>query len=174
MHLFDLPANRPDSVCSRVCAATRSLREPTRFGVRSPGVEPPAFWKRTLGRRRLVWRAKEVPLTSDVLDPEREPEEREPEPEQPETVPEEEPGITAPEPDTLPEEPDITPPDSAGPRIWTTVARSRSVRTRGPETPIDSSQTTLVGAETSFSAPTRSRPRSVDLQAGRQSWPWGA
>jgi hypothetical protein len=80
-------------------------------------VEPPAFWKRTVGRRRLGWRAKEVPLTSDVLDPEREGEEREPEPEQPETVPEEEPGITAPEPDTLPEEPDITPPDSAGERI---------------------------------------------------------
>jgi hypothetical protein len=59
-------------------------------------------------------KAKEIPLTSDVLDPEREREEREPEPE---TVPEEEPGITAPEPETLPEEPDITPPDSAGQRI---------------------------------------------------------
>jgi hypothetical protein len=55
-------------------------------------------------------------LTSNVLDPEREREEREPA-QQPETVPEEEPGITAPEPETLPEEPDITPPDSAGQRI---------------------------------------------------------
>jgi hypothetical protein len=54
-------------------------------------------------------------LTSDVLDPEREREEREPEP--PETAPEDEPGITAPEPETLPEEADITLPDSAGQRI---------------------------------------------------------
>jgi hypothetical protein len=82
-----------------------------------------------MGRRRLVWKSKEVPLASNVLDPEREREEREPEPKQPETVPEEEPGITAPEPETLPEEPDITPPDSAGQRISTTVARSISART---------------------------------------------
>jgi hypothetical protein len=70
--------------------------------------------KRRMGRGPLVSKAKEVPLTSDVLDPEREREEREPEPE---TLPEEEPGITAPEPETFPEEPDITPPDSAGQRI---------------------------------------------------------
>jgi hypothetical protein len=62
-----------------------------------------------------VRKPKEVPLTSDVLDPEREREEREPEP--PETAPEDEPGITAPEPETLPEEADITLPDSAGQRI---------------------------------------------------------
>ena len=83
-----------------------------------PESSPPAV----LGSERLVegvsyGKSKEVPLTGDVLDPEREREEREPKPEQPETVPEEEPGITAPEPETLPEEPDITPPDSAGQRI---------------------------------------------------------
>ena len=70
-----------------------------------------------MGRRCLEWKSKEVPLTSDVLDPEREREEREPEPEQPETVPEDEPGITAPEPETLPDEPDITLPGSAGRRM---------------------------------------------------------
>jgi hypothetical protein len=81
-------------------------------------VEPSrGSWKRTVGRRCLEWKSKEVPLTSDVLDPEREREEREPDPEQPETVPEDEPGITAPEPETLPDEPDITPPDSAGRRM---------------------------------------------------------
>ena len=53
-------------------------------------------------------------MISDVLDPEREREERESEPEQPETAPEEEPGVTAPEPETLPAEPDINLPDSAG------------------------------------------------------------
>ena len=47
-------------------------------------------------------------MSSEVLDPGREGEEREPE--QPDTVPEQEPGITAPEPDTLPEEPDINEP----------------------------------------------------------------
>ena len=92
---------------------------PRDFVCKTSGVEPSrGSWKRTVGRRRLVGKPKEVPLTSNVLDPEREREEREPEPEpkQPETVPEDEPG-TAPEPETLPEEPDITPPDSAGQRI---------------------------------------------------------
>ncbi len=56
-------------------------------------------------------------MSSEVLDPEREGEEREPEPAQPDTAPDEEPGITAPEPDTLPEEPDLNPPDLGGERI---------------------------------------------------------
>ena len=102
-----------DSVCGEFV-----LQRARRNSVcEASGVEPSGgSWERTVGRRRLVWKSKEVPLTSDVLDPEREREERDPEPE-PETVPEEEPGITAPEPDTLPEEPDITPPASAGQRI---------------------------------------------------------
>jgi hypothetical protein len=50
-------------------------------------------------------------MTSEVLDPEREGEERESEPALPDTAPDDEPGITAPEPDTLPEEPDLNPPD---------------------------------------------------------------
>src|SRR6266498_3170425 len=73
-------------------------------------VEPSrGSWRRTVGRRCLEWKSKEVPLTSDVLDPEREREEREPEPEQPETVPEDEPGITAPEPEILPDDGGLQP-----------------------------------------------------------------
>ena len=52
----------------------------------------------------LTWKPKEVPMSIDEPDPERE--RPEPEPEQPDTMPGEEPGVTAPEPAMLPEEPD--------------------------------------------------------------------
>ena len=87
---------------------------PTVYSLWDIGVQTAAFFRSELGRRSLILKSKEVPMTSEVLDPEREGEDREPEPALPDTAPDDEPGIIAPEPDTLPEEPDLNPPDLGG------------------------------------------------------------
>jgi hypothetical protein len=82
-------------------------------------------------------------LTSDVLDPEREREEREPEPEQPETVPEDEPGSRRQSRTRFPKNP-ISPRRTPPAR----ESRRRSVdpcrRALADRAPIETSLTTLV------------------------------